>query len=66
METPFIHQVHAALGVVDVDPDGKTAKGTSVWVRANLLPGPGRTPNPAGWTAVYEVEYIRKAASGSC
>jgi hypothetical protein len=55
----FLHQVMQLSGVVDVAPDGKTAKGRWYGFGANAFPVPeGIAP---GWmNGVYEVEYIKE------
>jgi hypothetical protein len=59
-ESPeFLHQVMQLSGIVDVAPDGKTAKGRWYGFGANAFPVPeGVAP---GWmNGVYEVEYIKE------
>lgn len=55
----FLHQVMQLSGVVNVDPDGKTAKGRWYGFGANAFPGPAGI-NPGWMNGVYEVEYIKE------
>ena len=56
----FLHQVMQLCGVVDVTPDGKTAKGRWYGFGANAFPGPGGTINPGWMNGIYEVEYVKE------
>lgn len=55
----YLHQVMQLSGIIDVDPDGKTAKGRWYGFGANALPaGEGIAP---GWmNGVYENEYVKE------
>jgi hypothetical protein len=55
----FLHQVMQLSGVVDVAPDGKTAKGRWYGFGANAFPAPGGIA-PNFMNGVYEVEYIKE------
>lgn len=55
----FLHQVMQLSGIVDVAPDGKSAKGRWYGFGANAFPGPGGI-NPGWMDGVYEVEYIKE------
>jgi hypothetical protein len=55
----FLHQVMQLSGIVDVDPDGKTAKGRWYGFGANALPAEGGITQ--GWmNGVYENEYVKE------
>lgn len=56
----FLHQVMQLSGIVDVDPDGKRAKGRWYGFGASALPtASGRVR--AGWmNGTYEVEYVKE------
>jgi hypothetical protein len=56
----FLHQVMQLSGIVDVDPDGKTARGRWYGFGANAFPAPGGKINPGWMNGVYEVEYIKQ------
>ncbi len=56
----FLHQVMQLSGVVDVDQDGKTAKGRWYGFGANAFPGEGGKVNPGWMNGVYEVDYIKE------
>ena len=59
-ESPeFLHQVMQLSGIVDVDPDGKTAKGRWYGFGANALPAEGGIV-PGWMNGVYENEYIKE------
>ena len=55
----FLHQVMQLSGVVDVNPDEKTAKGRWYRFGANAFLGPAGI-NPGWMNGVYEVEYIKE------
>jgi hypothetical protein len=55
----FLHQVMQLSGIVDIAPDGKTAKGRWYGFGANAFPVP-RGVNPGWMDGVYEVEYIKE------
>jgi hypothetical protein len=55
----LLHQVMQLSGVVDVDPDGKRAKGRWYGFGANAFPVPGGIA-PGWMNGVYEVEYIKE------
>ncbi len=55
----FLHQVMQLSGIVNVAPDGKTAKGRWYGFGANAFPVPGGV-NPGWMNGVYEVEYTKE------
>jgi len=56
----FLHQVMQLSPVIDVAPDGKTAKGRWYGFGANAFPRGGGKIN-AGWmNGIYENEYIKE------
>jgi hypothetical protein len=55
----FLHQVMQLSGIVDVAPDGKTAKGRWYGFGANALPAEGGVA-PGWMNGVYENEYIKE------
>jgi hypothetical protein len=56
----FLHQVMQLSGVVDVDPDGKTANGRWYGFGANAFPAQGGRVNPGWMNGVYEVDYVKQ------
>jgi hypothetical protein len=56
----FLHQVMQLSGVVDVDPNGTTAKGRWYGFGANAFPAEGNKINPGWMNGVYEVDYIKQ------
>ena len=55
----YLHQVMQLSGIVDVAPDGKTAKGRWYGFGANALPAEGGIAQ--GWmNGVYENEYVKE------
>lgn len=55
----YLHQVMQLSGIVDVDPDGITAKGRWYGFGANALPAEGGLTQ--GWmNGVYENEYVKE------
>jgi hypothetical protein len=56
----FLHQVMQLSGVVDIDPDGRTAKGRWYGFGAHSLSQPGGGINPGWMNGVYENEYIKQ------
>ncbi len=56
----FLHQVMQLSGVVDIDPDGQTAKGKWYRFGANAFPQPGGGINPGWMNGVYENEYVKQ------
>jgi hypothetical protein len=56
----FLHQVMQLSGVVDVDPEGKTAKGRWYGFGANAFPAEGGKVNPGWMDGVYEVDYVKE------
>jgi hypothetical protein len=56
----FLHQVMQLSGVVDVAPDGKTARGRWYGFGANAFPQPGGGVNPGWMNGVYENEYVKE------
>ena len=55
----YLHQVMQLSGIVDVDPDGKTAKGRWYGFGANTLPAEGGI-SPGWMNGVYENEYVKE------
>ena len=55
----FLHQVMQLSGVVDVDPDGKTARGRWYGFGANAFPVEGGVA-PGWMNGVYENEYVKE------
>ncbi len=55
----FLHQVMQLSGIIDVDPDGKTAKGRWYGFGANALPAEGGIA-PGWMNGVYENEYVKE------
>jgi hypothetical protein len=56
----FLHQVMQLSGVVDLSPDGKTAKGRWYGFGANAFPVEGGKINPGWMNGVYVVDYIKQ------
>jgi hypothetical protein len=56
----FLHQVMQLSGVIDVEPDGKTARGRWYGFGANAFPQPGGGVNPGWMNGVYENEYVKQ------
>ena len=56
----FLHQVMQLSGVVNVNPDAKTAKGRWYGFGANAFPAEGGKVNPGWMNGVYENEYIKQ------
>jgi hypothetical protein len=56
----FLHQVMQLSGVVDVNPDGKTAHGRWYGFGANAFPVEGGKINPGWMNGVYEVDYVKQ------
>jgi hypothetical protein len=56
----FLHQVMQLSGVVNVDPDGRTAKGRWYGFGANAFPQPDGKINPGWMNGVYENEYVKQ------
>jgi hypothetical protein len=56
----FLHQVMQLCGVVDVAPDGKTARGRWYGFGANAFPQEGGGVNPGWMNGVYENEYVKQ------
>ncbi len=56
----FLHQVMQLSGVVNIDPDGLTAKGRWYGFGANAFPQPGGGVNPGWMNGVYENEYVKQ------
>jgi hypothetical protein len=56
----FLHQVMQLSGVVDVNPDGKTARGRWYGFGANAFPQPGGKINIGWMNGVYEVDYVKQ------
>jgi hypothetical protein len=56
----FLHQVMQLSGIVDIDPDGQTAKGRWYGFGANAFPQPGGGVNPGWMNGVYENQYIKQ------
>jgi hypothetical protein len=60
----FIHQVMPIAGVVDVAPDGKTAKGRWYSFGGVAVPDPKTDKtNPSIVGGLYEIEYIKENGS---
>ena len=55
----YLHQVMQLSGIVDVDPDGITAKGRWYGFGANALPAEGGFM-PGWMNGVYENEYVKE------
>jgi hypothetical protein len=55
----FLHQVMQLSGVVDVAPDGRTAKGRWYGFGANAFPVEDGKVNPGWMNGVYEVDYLK-------
>ena len=55
----FLHQVMQLSGIIDVDADGKTAKGRWYGFGANALPA-GERIAPGWMNGVYENEYVKE------
>jgi hypothetical protein len=58
--TEFLHQIMQLSGVVDIDPDGKNAKGRWYGFGANAIPSKGGKISPGWMNGVYEVDYIKQ------
>ncbi|MBN2241032.1 MAG: nuclear transport factor 2 family protein [Dehalococcoidales bacterium] len=58
-DNEFLHQVMQLSGVVDVAPDGKTAKGRWYGFGANAFTSPEGI-NPGWMDGIYEVRYIKE------
>jgi hypothetical protein len=56
----FLFQLMQLSGVVDVNPDGKTAKGRWYGFGANAFPVKGGKVNPGWVNGVYEVNYVKE------
>jgi hypothetical protein len=56
----FLHQVMQLSGVVDIDPEGRAAKGRWYGFGANAFPQPGGSVNPGWMNGVYENEYVKQ------
>jgi hypothetical protein len=56
----YLHQVMQLSGVVDVDPDGRTARGRWYGFGANALPAEGGVV-PGWMNGVYENEYVKES-----
>lgn len=56
----FLHQVMQLSGIVNVAPDGKTARGRWYGFGANAFPVAEGKVNPGWMNGVYEVEYIKE------
>lgn len=56
----FLHQVMQLSGVVNIDPDGQTAKGRWYGFGANAFPQTGDGINPGWMNGVYENEYLKQ------
>jgi hypothetical protein len=56
----FLHQVMQLSGVVDLAPDGKTARGRWYGFGANAFPVEGGKINPGWMNGVYSVDYIKQ------
>lgn len=61
-DTPreFLHQVMQIAGIVDVDPDGKTASGRWYAFGGMFLPRDGNIRR-SFVTGIYEIRYIKEA-----
>jgi hypothetical protein len=57
----FMHQVMQLQGVIDIDPDGNTAKGRWYGFGANAFPMPNGKVSPGWMNGVYEVKYVKEA-----
>jgi hypothetical protein len=56
----FLHQIMQISGVVDVAPDGRSAKGRWYGFGANALPLPDGKVNPGWMNGIYEMEYTKQ------
>jgi hypothetical protein len=55
----YLHQVMQLSGIVDLDPDGKTARGRWYGFGASALPAEGGIA-PGWMNGVYENEYVKE------
>jgi hypothetical protein len=58
----FLHQLMQLSGVVDVNPNGKTAKGRWYGFGVNALPLRGGKINPGWMNGIYEMDYIKQGS----
>jgi hypothetical protein len=58
----FLHQVMQLSGVVDINPEGRMAKGRWYGFGANAFPEPGGV-NPGWMNGVYENEYVKQGGN---
>ncbi len=56
----FLHQLMQLSGIVDVNPDGMTARGRWYALGANALPLKGGKINPGWMNGIYEMDYIKQ------
>lgn len=56
----FLHQIMQLSGIVDVNSDGKNAKGRWYGFGANALPLKGGKINPGWMNGIYEVDYVKQ------
>lgn len=56
----FLFQLMQLSGVVDVNPDGKTAQGRWYGFGANAFPAEGGKVNPGWINGVYEIDYVKE------
>jgi len=56
----FLHQLMQLSGIVDVAPDGNTAKGRWYGFGAQALPLKGGKINPGWMNGIYETDYIKQ------
>jgi hypothetical protein len=56
----FLHQVMQLSGIVDVNPDGLTAKGRWYGFGAQAIPLKGGKINPGWMNGIYEMDYLKQ------
>ena len=59
----FLHQLMQLSGIVDVNPDGMTAKGRWYGFGVNALPIKGGKINPGWMNGIYEMDYIKQGGT---
>ena len=56
----FLHQLMPLCSIVDVDPDGKTAKGRWYGLGENAIPEGGNPPRAMFTSGIWENEFVKE------
>jgi hypothetical protein len=56
----FLHQIMQLSGIIDINPDGITAKGRWYGFGAQALPLKGGKINPGWMNGIYETDYVKQ------